>query len=869
MTFQTEAKPSDIAFGSFVELQQANLELLEEKANFASTIGVGSQSEKIRQFIAQAVATGAILRSSSERKAAQASIDYWTTSQILSREYPKVGAGQEAAGGPVVPVLAEYDPTRVTSDVDTKGMASPYKGLDPFAQEDAVNYFGREDAAEELQKRLESDSPVIVLLGPSGSGKSSLINAGLLPRLKDKGHKVVAIAAPGREPLAVILRAIKPGADVEAIRADERNIVRSPKALNDVLSAVYPKAILVLDQFGEAMARADLQPSLNIVGRALASLAGTHKLLISIRESQRLQFESIEGIGAAMRSPGNCFSPPPPSVYELRSMIEGPAERVGLRFGDGVVEDLVRSVAGNPDALPLLQFTLNRLWDNRDRNLVTQEVYRRVGSPRDALTGTAEAVLQQLPRSDHDLTRQIFLKLVAPAGGKEFVRNRVGRDALSLGADGVAVNRILDAFEQARLLRKIPSAEIGGEDRFEVAHETLIAYWPTLAAWLAGARHERETEAKLIATARLWLDNGRADGYLITGEALEKFRDYRSDSIDVKQLLDASFKAKADREVAELKQRNWDRWIKILAIAAFALIVGLFGLSIYNQKREEEKAVRYALNARVKELTDKLDALQKVAATGKQVDFKASLASTISDSDAQTVAQNPAPPLATPAEKALADRRPALPQPQFNPRTGDCLGFMWVGSKTNWKLKRPDAPDTLKPGPAVTNDGIYLRADFPTDLPEYAMAIPFGVVPNGTEITVLDVRSFQRASGLQYWTKAEVPRKTCAKVSIQYAGSDDLANQLRKSLTEANFQLAYAPEKLVVPAGTSEIRYFFKEDAGLAQAVADKAREVNGGKPVTLRPLLNFVGPKPLVPGSLEVWIDFQPPAPPPTPKSK
>ena len=857
MTTLTQANSVNAAFGSFVELQQSNLALLEEKVDPAGGSGAGSQPEKIREFIGKAVATGAILQGPSERKAAQAAIDYWTTSLILSRTMPP-------GLPPTVAVLVDFDPRRTT---DVKTQTSPYKGLDPFTRGDAGNYFGREDAAEELLKRVEGTDFIVLLLGPSGSGKSSLINAGLLPRLEDKGHKVVPVAAPGREPLAAILRAIKPGADMQTIRSDERNIVKTPKTLNELLTAVDAKAILIIDQFGETLARTDVQPSLDTVGRALASLAGTHKLLICIRESQRLQFEQTAGIGEAARSPANCFSPPPPSVYELRSMIEGPAEHVGLRFGNGVVEDLVRSVAGNPDALPLLQFTLNKLWDNRERSEITQSVYRKVGSPRDALTSTAETVLQQFSASEKDLARRVFLKLVVPAGDKDFVRNRVGRDMLSVGEDAFTVDRILDAFEQAKLLRKIPSPEVGGEDRFEVAHETLIAYWPTLAAWLADARHGRETEAKLISTARLWLDSGRDDGYLITGEALEKLRDYHSDSLDVKQLLEASFKAKVD---AELKKRYWDLKVRIAAIISVVVIVGVFGLTLYLQKDEEDRKVREALNSRVQELTEKLQALQKTAAEGKSVDFKASLTSTlISDSAAQTATEQPTPTRPTSSDKAVTDKLPTLPQPQFDPKTGDCIGFMWIGSKGNWKLKSPDAPEKLRPGPAVSNTSIYLRADYPTDLPEYAMAVPFGFVPDGAPISILEWKTYQRDSGLQYWTKVEAPRRSCAKVNIQYAGSDELASQLRKSLIDANFTVTYAPEKLAGATGLSEIRYFFKEDTDLANAVAAKVRDVNGGKPVTLRGLYNFVASKPLIPGSLEVWVDLSTPAPSPSPTPK
>ncbi len=127
---------------------------------------------------------------------------------------------------------------------------------------------------------------------------------------------------------------------------------------------------------------------------------------------------------------------------------------------------------------------------------------------------------------------------------------------------------------------------------------------------------------------------------------------------------------------------------------------------------------------------------------------------------------------------------------------------MWIGSRSNWKLKSPDLPDKLKSGgPAITNTSIYLRADFPTDLPEYAMAVPFGFVPEGATVSILQWKTYQRDSGVQYWTKVEAPRKSCAKVTIQYAGSDDLASQLRRTLTDDNFQMAYAPENSPPPRG--------------------------------------------------------------------
>lgn len=873
MTMDTPERPAALAFESFVELQQANLALLEEKADPA----------KVREFIGQAVVTGAILQRSAERKAAQAAIDYWTTSLILSREHPYTSSqaqAKEAKADPTTPptvaVLAEFDPgkaSEVLSDV------SPYRGLAPFTRSDAGDFFGREDAANELAKRLEGDDPVIVLLGPPGSGKSSLINAGLLPRLEERNHQVVLVGAPGREPLAAILRAIKPAADMPTIRADERAITRTPQKLNEVLTAVHPKAILVLDQFGEAMARAEVQPSLDIVGQALASLAGTHKVLISIRESQRQQFEKIAGIGPTLRSASSWFSLPPPTVFELRGIIEGPAERVGLRFADGVVEDLVRSVTGNPDAVPLLQFTLSKLWERRDHNEVTQAVYMNVGSPQNALTGTAEAVLQQFSVSEREVVRRIFLKLVAPSGEKDFVRNRLGRDVLSVGEDTDIVNRILDAFEREQLLRRLPSTDIGGEDRFEVAYETLIAYWPTLSSWLADDRQGREKESQLIVTARLWLDSGRDSGYLITGDALDKLRDYRSDSPDVQQLLDASFKAKADREAARLRAQKRTRNIGFaIAGSAVALIVLLVWAYKHTQdvaekqqrlvEAREAAKTQEELRKQLEITTARLQTLQKIVDQGKSVDLKASLTSALSDSLAQTATPPKTLPQAPGPDKGAVGAPPLVQvQPQFDPKTGDCYGFMWVGSKTSWKLKTPDSPDKLKAnGLAVANTSIYLRSDFPTDVPEYAMAVPLGFVPDGATVIILQWKTYQRDSGLQYWAKVEAPRKSCAKVTIQYAGPDDIANQLRKTLTDDNFPMAYAPEKLAGATGLSEVRFFFKEDTALAAAIAARVKEVNGGKPVNLRLVAGFVGSKPLVPGSLEVWVDLPGPAGTPTP---
>ena len=801
-------------------------------------------------------------------------------------------ANKTAGGSLDVPTLVPFDASR-RPDIQA---ASPYKGLDPFTQEDADNFFGREDAAAELQKRLESDLPIVLLIGPSGSGKSSLIHAGLLPRLERSetlaGYKCLPVVYPGQAPLAAILKAIEPGSTT---LPDVGKIVRSPQTLNNVLSAAHSKAILIIDQFGEAMSRDDVYPGVNVLGEALKSLIGTHKLLICIRESQRAQFEQVAGIGEYIKSPANCFSPPPPSVYELRSVIEGPAERVGLRFGEGVVEELVRSVAGNPDALPLLQFTLSKLWDYKERNEVTQESYRKVGTPREALTGTADAVLRKFSTADQDVVKRIFLKLVTPAGDKDFVRNRISREMLAYGANAPTIDSILRAFEDEKLLRRFASPESRQQDRFEVAHETLIAYWPQLSAWLAGARQGREMEAKLLSTARLWLDSGRDPGYLITGEALEQLRNFQTDLLDVRQLIDASIKAETARLEARAKEEEESRrrkrkWKRIAMIVAAAAVIGMVFASMQGRvafleaQREAESSVSSVLGAKLDSANTRLAVIRTAVIAGDQETLRRGLkALGISDAAADrvttspppgrsqtvndTLAQASTPPSVSPSPAPLpVPDAPPPPQPQFDPRTGKCIGFMWLGSQTNWKL----APDLLtnferRPLPLTakidTQTSIALRADFPTSA--YAMAPPFGSVFRDTTIDILEIKPYERNSVNQYWAKVHVPRKVCARVHIQYTGSDEQAAELRRLLTAAEFQMPFVPEKIEQASGRSEIRYFFKEDVDLAKAVAEKVKQVNGGKDVKLVPLLNFSSSKPLTPGGLEVWVDLPAPGAP------
>src|SRR5258708_11638817 len=425
MSTTTEAPRAHEAFDTFVALQQANLDLLEVSAGTGPNGTVQAPNvEEMREFIGRAVATGSILDRQPERKAAKAAIDYWTTSLILA--HPPSDTLPNGSSEALLQTLAPFDPSR---DPKISTAVSPFKGLEPFETADKDRFFGRSDAKAELAKRVQSQ-PFVLLLGPSGSGKSSLVNAGLIPELERGAladtHRIVPVPQLGRRPLAAILAAIMPDESSEQCDEHEKAIVKSPGKLGELLrSASSKRTILIIDHTGEALSRSDIQPTLEILGKALASCIGVATLLICLRESQRKQFENIAGLGEYAKSAENCFVLPPPTAQELRSMIEGPAARVGLQFEEGVVDDLVKALVGSSDALALLQFTLDRLWTARERNTITRKVYRSLGAPRQAVRNAADKVYEILSVKDQKVAEHVFEKLVVPSDDRQFIRVRI------------------------------------------------------------------------------------------------------------------------------------------------------------------------------------------------------------------------------------------------------------------------------------------------------------------------------------------------------------------------------------------------------------------------------------------------------------
>lgn len=511
---------------------------------------------EIEHFLAQGRASGALIDSEEERWAAQSLLDYWSAT-LLS-------AGRQPADA----LLVEFDATSAPTLADD---LCPYVGLNAFGEKQNPVFFGRQRLAAELLEKLTQER-LLVVVGPSGSGKSSLVLAGLLPALKGGAIPATVTSpashewrylprlVPGSDPLGNLARAVQPAKttgtlDINvtakfAFAADGfrreatflLDLLNGPPAPSPPLTVEgdaatgHPPVVLVIDQFEELFtlcsdgaARQALVDNL----LALTQAPGPRHTVIL---TMRTDFESFV---ARLTGFQNHFEQAlvrvtPLNAAELREAIEKPAALIGLKFEDGLVDALLQDILGEPAALPLLQFTLLRLWENRERNRITWAAYKRLGGGRLALANSADELYNALIPEEQLTTRRILMRLVRPGEGLEITSNRVRRAVLyQTGEARDRVDRVLQKLIDAHLLR-VSEGDSSADTQIEVAHEALVRNWPRLVTWLEEERETLRERVRLTEAAEQWLKLNRDPSALLRGTLLEEAQ-RRSDLNEVEQ----------------------------------------------------------------------------------------------------------------------------------------------------------------------------------------------------------------------------------------------------------------------------------------------------------------------------------------------
>ncbi|TWP51224.1 XRE family transcriptional regulator [Lentzea tibetensis] len=438
---------------------------------------------------------------------------------------------------------------------------SPYAGLAAFQPEDADRFFGREKLTAKLLD-LVGARRFTGVFGASGSGKSSLLRAGLVPRLD---HAVVF--TPGARPLdecAVRLASVL-GESAVVLR-DE--LTADPANLGLRIRQWNPDLVLVVDQFEEVFTLADPAAREWFV----QALTSCPRVVIGVRADFYGHLgrhpELVDAVDGGQLIVG------PMTTDELRRAITAPALRVGATVETALVTRLVADVTGQAAALPLVSHALVETWARRRGMTLTLAAYEEAGGLEHAVARTAEAVFGSLADEQQTVARQIFLRLIALGEGTEDTKRRVRREGLDA--------EVLDRLAAARLVTL-------DRDGVELTHEALIRGWPRLRDWIAEDRAGLLVQHRLTEAAAAWDAVGGDPDALYRGVRLAQARDLPDGSLTAteRRFLEASIDLDLARE-AGVRRRA--RRMRVLVSVLTVLVVVLTGTVVYAVRLAGESA---------------------------------------------------------------------------------------------------------------------------------------------------------------------------------------------------------------------------------------------------------------------------------------
>jgi DNA-binding SARP family transcriptional activator/basic membrane lipoprotein Med (substrate-binding protein (PBP1-ABC) superfamily) len=414
------------------------------------------------------------------------------------------------------------DPT-LSPPAPTKVANNPYRGLRPFSEGDADFYFGRETLVAEVLEKLDGGSGFVSIVGPSGSGKSSAARAGVIPALRTRGEAVV-LFTPGPRPLRELASALdRAGFGAKATLL--RRFQADPRALAVTISR---PTVMVIDQFEELFTLAD--PDMvtrfsELVATAVEDQGTPLRLVATLRADyydKPLSISSLAGVFS-----DSLVSVKPMTAQEIeRAMVE-PARAAGVDVEPALLAQVVADMGGEPGALPILQFTLFELFE-RTSNGLTLTHYQELGGLQGALTSRADELLEELDNEGRDLVEQLMVRMIRKVRSASTARPVPLRDLLDLGVDPVALQAVLDAFGSRRLLTF--DRDASGAVVVEIAHEYLITEWPQLVSWIDEHTEDLDRLSALDAATEEWVTADRSQDYLLRGERLKGFEDWRAET---------------------------------------------------------------------------------------------------------------------------------------------------------------------------------------------------------------------------------------------------------------------------------------------------------------------------------------------------
>jgi WD40 repeat protein len=480
----------------------------------------------------------------------------------------------------------------------------PYRGLFAFREQDAALFFGREELIDRLVDQL-TRKPLVAVVGPSGSGKSSLVLAGAIPQVRQRDGWAVASLRPaaGTSPFAALAAALLPLLEPRMTEADRfGELPKLGKTLAEgrlveVADRTLERAgarrlLLVVDQFEELYAQtpAAAQQFVDVLVQAVTAQRQRGNPALHIVLTLRADFlgQALEHAGLAQALEGSVLVIGRMSHEQLRRAIVGPAGHE-VAYEAGLVDRILDDVGAEPGNLPLLEFALTLLWERQERRMLTHAAYEALGGVTGALAGHAEQVyLDEFPESERESARRVFVQLVQPGETTEPTRRVAHRTEL----DEVRW-RLAQRLAATRLV--VTGRDAAGVETVEVVHEALISEWERLRHWVAADHAFRSWQERLRGAVSQWEGSGRDAGALLRGVPLaeaERWLGQRSDELSPPEqgFIQASraFQGRTLRRLRGLAA----------GLAALVVVAATLGVLAVQWGRRADSQSRLAVNQR-------------------------------------------------------------------------------------------------------------------------------------------------------------------------------------------------------------------------------------------------------------------------------
>jgi DNA-binding SARP family transcriptional activator/ABC-type glycerol-3-phosphate transport system substrate-binding protein/tRNA A-37 threonylcarbamoyl transferase component Bud32 len=510
-------------------------------------------------------------------------------------------------------------------EVALADVPNPYKGLVPFDEADTAQFFGRERLVERMLTRLGGPDPLnrfLAVVGPSGSGKSSVVHAGLIPALRAGGVPgsdswFMATMTPGAHPFDSLERALTSVA-VSMPPTLLEQLVAQPSGLRRSVQGLLPDEVspfvLVVDQFEElyTMTRdQERQAFTEALVDAITHPQSRLRIVITLRADFYDHPLATMGIGELLREHTELVTPM--THPELERAITRPAESVDVIVEPALLAALTADATAEPGVLPMLQYTLTELFDSRRGATMTAAAYESMGGLTRALVTRAESLFGALGPEGQAAAKQVFLRLVSlNEGGGDTRRRALLSELKSIEGTEGEVDDMLRAFARHRLLSfdRDPASRA---PTVEIAHESLIGAWARLESWIDEARADIRARARLTTATADWIDEGKNPDYLLPGASLARYQTWVADppvqltSVE-RAFLEAAVEEEREKEkVARERQLQGSqlrrRTRALVGLGAMSvLVVGLALLAFGQRERARDLADELATTDEARQL---------------------------------------------------------------------------------------------------------------------------------------------------------------------------------------------------------------------------------------------------------------------------